>query len=255
MEWDREFRLVRWSPQAQNIFGWRADEVLGMSIAGNPMIHESDRESMAGLVERLMKGEEPRATGLTRNHRKDGETIWCEWYHSALLDDQSRIVSILSFVQDVSARIQAEERLQNLATRDTLTGLAEPAAAARAAVAGDLEGEARRTARRRDVHRSRSLQERQRHARSPHRGRAAEACHARACRCAARNGPAGAAGRRRVHGHRRGLRRSRGAVAHRAEAARRRRAAVQDRGERSSSSRRRSASRCTRTTPTIPTSF
>src|SRR5204863_174796 len=55
--------------------------------------------------------------------RKDGETIWCEWYHSCLLDEQGRIVSILSFVQDVSSRIQAEERLQYLATRDALTGL------------------------------------------------------------------------------------------------------------------------------------
>src|SRR5439155_11265552 len=59
----------------------------------------------------------------TRNYRKDGETIWCEWYHSCLLDEQGRIVSILSFVQDVSSRIQAEERLQYLATRDALTGL------------------------------------------------------------------------------------------------------------------------------------
>ena len=123
MEWDREFRLVRWSPQAQNIFGWQADEVLGMPITGNPLIHDADRETFAALVGRLMKGEEPRATGLTRNQRKDGETIWCEWYHSALLDDQGGIVSILSFVQDVSSRIEAEERLQNLATRDTLTGL------------------------------------------------------------------------------------------------------------------------------------
>ncbi|MEP6998143.1 MAG: EAL domain-containing protein, partial [Betaproteobacteria bacterium] len=55
--------------------------------------------------------------------RKDGETIWCEWYHSCLLDEQGGIVSILSFVQDVSSRIQAEERLQYLATRDALTGL------------------------------------------------------------------------------------------------------------------------------------
>ena len=124
MEWDREFRLVRWSPQAQNIFGWRADEVLGMPITGNPLIHEADREAVAGLVEKLMKGEDTRATFITRNHRKDGDTIWCEWYHSALLDDQGgSIVSILSFVQDVSARIRAEERLQHLATRDALTGL------------------------------------------------------------------------------------------------------------------------------------
>ncbi len=123
MEWDREFRLVRWSPQAQNIFGWRAEEVLGMPITGNPLIHEADREMVAGLVEKLMKGEEPRATGQSRNRTKDGGTIWCEWYHSGLLDDAGRIVSILSFVQDVSLRVQAEERLQNLATRDALTGL------------------------------------------------------------------------------------------------------------------------------------
>ena len=123
MEWDREFRLVRWSPQAQNIFGWHANEVLGMPITDNPLIHEADRETFAALVGGLMKGEAPRATGLTRSQTKDGKAIWCEWYHSALLDDQGGIVSILSFVQDVSVRVEAEERLQNLATRDTLTGL------------------------------------------------------------------------------------------------------------------------------------
>jgi diguanylate cyclase (GGDEF)-like protein/PAS domain S-box-containing protein len=123
LEWDRDFRLVRWSPQAENIFGWRSDEILGIPLADSPLVHEDDREAFAGLVGRLMGGEEPRATGLTRNHRRDGDTIWCEWYHSALLDDGGQIVSILSFVQDVSSRIQAEERLQYLATRDALTGL------------------------------------------------------------------------------------------------------------------------------------
>ena len=123
LEWDRDFRLVRWSPQAENIFGWRAEEVLGMPITGSQLTHEADRPGVTELIEKLMAGEQPRATGLNRNYRKDGETIWCEWYHSCLLDEQGRIVSILSFVQDVSSRIQAEERLQYLATRDALTGL------------------------------------------------------------------------------------------------------------------------------------
>jgi diguanylate cyclase (GGDEF)-like protein/PAS domain S-box-containing protein len=123
LEWDRDFRLVRWSPQAERLFGWRAEEVLGMPIDGNPLLHEADRGAVAELLARLMSGEEPRTTGLTRNTRKDGETIWCEWYHSCLLDDRGNIVSILSFVQDVSLRIRAEERLQHMATRDALTGL------------------------------------------------------------------------------------------------------------------------------------
>ncbi|HEX8011909.1 MAG TPA: PAS domain-containing protein [Casimicrobiaceae bacterium] len=123
LEWDRDFQLVRWSPQAEHIFGWRAEEVLGMPLTGGQLTHESDRGAVIALINKLIAGEEPRATGLTRNYRKDGETIWCEWYHSCLLDEQGRIVSILSFVQDVSSRIEAEERLQYLATRDALTGL------------------------------------------------------------------------------------------------------------------------------------
>ena len=29
IEWDREFRIQRWSPQAEVIFGWKAEEVVG----------------------------------------------------------------------------------------------------------------------------------------------------------------------------------------------------------------------------------
>ena len=45
LEWDRDFRLVRWSPQAENIFGWRAEEVLGMPITGSQLTHEADRDA------------------------------------------------------------------------------------------------------------------------------------------------------------------------------------------------------------------
>lgn len=123
LEWDRNFRLVRWSPQATNIFGWDSDEVLGMALTDNVLVHENDLDAMVSMAGKLMTGLQPRATSLTRNHRKDGGTIWCEWYHSALLDERGDIASILSFVQDVSSRIQAEERLQYMATRDALTGL------------------------------------------------------------------------------------------------------------------------------------
>ncbi|MDQ6620984.1 MAG: PAS domain-containing protein [Pseudomonadota bacterium] len=123
LEWDRDFRLVRWSPQAQNIFGWSAEEVLGMQLTDNMLVHSDHRVELASVVANLTSGVEPRATRLMRNHRNGGATIWCEWYHSCLIDSEGRLASILSFVQDVSSRIEAEERLQILATRDALTGL------------------------------------------------------------------------------------------------------------------------------------
>ncbi len=49
--------------------------------------------------------------------------IWVEWHYSALRDERGNLVSILSLAQDVSSRIQAEERLQYMATHDGLTGL------------------------------------------------------------------------------------------------------------------------------------
>ncbi|HEY1329562.1 MAG TPA: PAS domain-containing protein [Casimicrobiaceae bacterium] len=123
LEWDPDLKLIRWSPQAENIFGWKSEEILGMALTDNPMIHGDDVEAILGLVTKLMTGLEPRATNLTRNYRKNGDVIWCEWYHSGLMGDDGQVVSILSFVQDVSSRIQAEERLQYMATRDALTGL------------------------------------------------------------------------------------------------------------------------------------
>src|SRR5205823_11255952 len=62
LEWDRDFRLVRWSPQAQNIFGWSAEEVMGMPLTNGLLVHDADRVQMQAMVEKLTTGGEPRAT-------------------------------------------------------------------------------------------------------------------------------------------------------------------------------------------------
>jgi GGDEF domain-containing protein len=49
--------------------------------------------------------------------------IWCEWYNSAFFDESGRIASILSFAEDITARLDAEEALRQAAVQDALTGL------------------------------------------------------------------------------------------------------------------------------------
>ena len=47
LEWDRDFRLIRWSPQAENIFGWRSDEILGIPLADSPLVQDMHPASRA----------------------------------------------------------------------------------------------------------------------------------------------------------------------------------------------------------------
>ena len=123
IECDVELRIVRWSGQAEAIFGWQASETLGRTLTGWRNVYEDDEPAFASMIQALVAGRDRHATLLYRNYRKDGSVIWVEWHHSALRDETGRVISILSLAQDVSSRIQAEERLQFMATHDGLTGL------------------------------------------------------------------------------------------------------------------------------------
>ena len=123
IEWDTQLRVVRWSGHAESIYGWQSSEVLGRTLAGFRLIYEEDEKSVAAMIRGLVEGRERHGTLLHRNYRKDGSVIWVEWHNSALRDESGRVISILSLAQDVSSRIQAEERLQFMATHDGLTGL------------------------------------------------------------------------------------------------------------------------------------
>ena len=123
IEWDPAFRVRRWSPQAEKIFGWREEELSGKHYRDWKFVVEGDAVQADEVTARLITQMEPRATSLHRNHRKDGRVIWCEWYNSSLRDDAGNIISILSLAQDVTTRVLAEERLVHQATHDSLTGL------------------------------------------------------------------------------------------------------------------------------------
>ncbi len=125
IEWDHEFRVRRWSPQAERMFGWTEQELLGKRMTEWRFVAEEDRAHVASLATQVQTNNDPHThtTSLNRNIRKDGRVIWCEWYNSNLTDESGQLVSVLSLAQDVTARVNAEERLVHQATHDGLTGL------------------------------------------------------------------------------------------------------------------------------------
>jgi len=123
VEWSSELRVRRWSRQAEKIFGWRKAEALGKTMRELGMVHAESLDTVAELTRELSEGRAKRNRMLARNNTRENRAIWCEWYNSAFFDGSGKLASILSFVEEITARLDAEEQLRHAAMYDSLTGL------------------------------------------------------------------------------------------------------------------------------------
>ena len=84
VEWDRDFRVIRWSGQAEALFGWSEAEVLGKHPAEWRFVHADDVGSVDTIMSELLGGGS-RNLSVNRNYNRDGNVVHCEWHNSTLL--------------------------------------------------------------------------------------------------------------------------------------------------------------------------
>jgi PAS domain S-box-containing protein len=118
IEWNNDFRITYWSPQAEAVFGWTADEVLGKDPDEIGIVYVEDREAVAALITQLLEGDVVQISSQNRNYRKDGSVIWCDWYNSVLKDEQGNMISILSLGLEITSRKRIEEERALLLARE-----------------------------------------------------------------------------------------------------------------------------------------
>ena len=111
IEWDSEFRVAGWSPQAEQIFGWKTAEIIGKYWYEFPLVYSADFEQVKLVTNKILDGSEPRNLCQNRNCTKDGSIVYCEWHNSALTDASGKIVSIQSFARNITERHRIQEEL------------------------------------------------------------------------------------------------------------------------------------------------
>lgn len=120
IDWDLDFRVVRWNPAAETIFGYSAAEAIGQN--GLFIVPEPAQSAIATVGAELLSGKGG-GRSSNENIRSDGKLIQCEWYNAPLRDSRGLIVGATSLVADITARKKAEDEIQSLAFHDPLTQL------------------------------------------------------------------------------------------------------------------------------------
>lgn len=120
IEWSLDFRVVRWNPAAEQIFGYSADEAVGQLATF--IIPETFLPITTVVWKELVEGTGGEAS-VNSNVRKDGKLIECTWYNTSLRDTSGRVIGVMSLVQDITERNEAEEKIKALAFFDQITGL------------------------------------------------------------------------------------------------------------------------------------
>jgi PAS domain S-box-containing protein len=101
--------IVYVNPAFEKMTGWSRAEVLGKSprILQGP---ETDRRIFADLRDKLHGSQIWEGRAL--NYRKDGSEFWMEWSIVSLKNERGKVYQYIAIQRDVSARIDAEQRLQ-----------------------------------------------------------------------------------------------------------------------------------------------
>ena len=112
VEWDKDLIVTNWSAQAQKMFGYSEEEIIGKRFSDLNLIYEEDAVTAQTVKDKLRSGEFDRYKSSYRINTKYGTVIYCEWYTSVLKNKEGEILSIMGLVQDVTERNTAEQALR-----------------------------------------------------------------------------------------------------------------------------------------------
>jgi formate hydrogenlyase transcriptional activator len=115
VEFNHHFQVSYWSNQAEKIFGWSAEEVMGKRIDQLRWVYDDDLHHVAELSANMLAARRTSNIHINRNYRKDGSVITCEWYNSVLLNREGKLISIQSLARDITEerRLEADLKATN----------------------------------------------------------------------------------------------------------------------------------------------
>jgi PAS domain S-box-containing protein len=110
MEIDTDGAVIRWNDEAERMFGWSREEVLGEF---NPIVPDEQQAEFASHRQRALSGERIRAKEI-RRETKDGDELDLLLSVAPITDSDGDPTSILAVLEDITEQKELEARLRSL---------------------------------------------------------------------------------------------------------------------------------------------
>ncbi len=119
---DREMKVLSWSGEAEQLFGFKAEEVLGKPYQLAPPDEGALNYECSQTLNSVFEGKTIHDV-QRRRLTKDGTLVGVSISAAPIFQPNGEIVSAAYCAQDITERLRSEEELHRLAFRDQLTGL------------------------------------------------------------------------------------------------------------------------------------
>nr|WP_201724174.1 PAS domain S-box protein [Bradyrhizobium centrolobii] len=110
---DEASKILNWNSQAEELFGWRRDEVLGKSTI-DLIVAEGDRDRVKAGLKHFLESDDGRTLNRRRElmcRRRDGKEFKAELSVTALQRREGMLFNV--FYRDLTDKIAAEERIRH----------------------------------------------------------------------------------------------------------------------------------------------
>lgn len=120
-------KVTFFNEYAQEIFGFKEDEVIGKSPVGTivPEIESSGRR-LDQMLEKIYENPDRYGVNINENIKKNGERIWVEWHNNATFDDEGKSTGHIAIGVDITDRLRIEKSLKE--SEDKFRKIVETAA-------------------------------------------------------------------------------------------------------------------------------
>jgi len=114
VRWDKNFRIEEWSTRAEEMTGFKKEEVKGKTPYIFDFYNVKDIFRIAKKIQGFLNGTSDRDQFETKIYTKDRSIIDIKIHGSAIRDEKGNLESVLTFIEDYSKHKKVEERYRQL---------------------------------------------------------------------------------------------------------------------------------------------